>query len=190
MRVEVKGHTARFTGAFWWIVEVDGCQVGPYHMDREDADAIADFISNGFDDFVTGYIDAALWADCQWAEEDQDPSGESGGRVGLELRPGVRDTIIMRGQLEEFFASNAEDLIAYCEEIGPWTGNDDRGYVEMDPPEARAGHDFWLTRSRHGTGFWDRGLGELGDRLTEAAHGYGSPDDHIPYDCGDGTAEV
>lgn len=34
----------------------------------------------------------------------------------------------------------------------------------------QAGHDFWLTRNRHGTGFWDRGLGALGETLTEAAH--------------------
>lgn len=30
-------------------------------------------------------------------------------------------------------------------------------------------HDYWLTRNHHGAGFWDRGLGDLGDRLTEAA---------------------
>lgn len=35
------------------------------------------------------------------------------------------------------------------------------------------GHDFWLTRNGHGAGFWDRGLGELGDRLTELAQPYG-----------------
>lgn len=33
----------------------------------------------------------------------------------------------------------------------------------------QAGHDFWLTRNRHGAGFWDRGLGEVGRRLTESA---------------------
>lgn len=42
------------------------------------------------------------------------------------------------------------------------------------------GHDFWLTRNGHGAGFWDRGLGELGDRLTDAAHAYGSVD--VPTD--------
>lgn len=31
------------------------------------------------------------------------------------------------------------------------------------------GHDFWLTRNHHGTGFWDRGLGELGAKLSEIA---------------------
>lgn len=35
------------------------------------------------------------------------------------------------------------------------------------------GHDFWLTRNGHGAGFWDRGLGKLGDELTEAANTYG-----------------
>lgn len=35
------------------------------------------------------------------------------------------------------------------------------------------GHDLWLTRNRHGAGFWDRGLGEIGDKLTELARSYG-----------------
>lgn len=36
--------------------------------------------------------------------------------------------------------------------------------------EAQAGHDFWLTRNRHGAGFWDRGLAQVGELLTAAAH--------------------
>lgn len=35
------------------------------------------------------------------------------------------------------------------------------------------GHNFWLTRNGHGTGFWDRGLGAVGDRLTAACKPYG-----------------
>jgi hypothetical protein len=37
---------------------------------------------------------------------------------------------------------------------------------------SQTGHDFILTANDHGCGFWDRGLGELGDRLTEATRGY------------------
>jgi hypothetical protein len=37
----------------------------------------------------------------------------------------------------------------------------------------RVGHDFWLTRNGHGVGFWDRGLGELGDWLTTMSKPYG-----------------
>ena len=36
------------------------------------------------------------------------------------------------------------------------------------------GGDFYLTRNRHGAGFWDRGYGDVGKQLTEAAKIYGS----------------
>jgi hypothetical protein len=40
-------------------------------------------------------------------------------------------------------------------------------------PDEFFGHDFYLTRESHGAGFWDRGLGELGDYLTGIAKSYG-----------------
>jgi hypothetical protein len=43
--------------------------------------------------------------------------------------------------------------------------------------------DYCPTRNRHGAGFWDRGLGDLGDQLTDAAHTMGSMDAYI----GDGN---
>lgn len=36
------------------------------------------------------------------------------------------------------------------------------------------GHNFILTRNRHGAGFWDLGLGEHGRTLTTWAHSFGS----------------
>lgn len=36
---------------------------------------------------------------------------------------------------------------------------------DLEPDQI--GHDFWLTRNGHGAGFWDRDLGETGDKLTE-----------------------
>lgn len=67
---------------------------------------------------------------------------------------------------------------------GPWSTRTTRAAVELitelveSAPDdfaaylnARSaddfGHDVWLTRNGHGAGFWDRGLGALGDRLTE-----------------------
>ena len=44
---------------------------------------------------------------------------------------------------------------------------------DLGEDSSRAGHDFFLTRNRHGAGFWDRNLGQVGDRLTTAAHVYG-----------------
>ena len=43
----------------------------------------------------------------------------------------------------------------------------------VDMELEQIGHDFWLTRNRHGAGFWDRNLGATGDKLTEQAREYG-----------------
>ena len=50
------------------------------------------------------------------------------------------------------------------------------------PDEEMAGHDFFLTRNRHGAGYWDRGLGDVGDRLTKAAHAFGEFDLYVGDD--------
>jgi hypothetical protein len=58
-----------------------------------------------------------------------------------------------------------------------------REYVEVrsyDPSEGSVweyvGHDFYFSAAGHGTGFWDRGTGELGDRLHAASEPYSVPD--------------
>jgi len=38
--------------------------------------------------------------------------------------------------------------------------------------ESEIGHDFWLSRNGHGAGFFDKGLGEIGDRLQEIARSF------------------
>jgi len=45
-----------------------------------------------------------------------------------------------------------------------------------DDGNGQFGHDLYLTRDHHGVGFWDRGLGELGDYLTSVAHALGESD--------------
>jgi hypothetical protein len=46
--------------------------------------------------------------------------------------------------------------------------------ADVDDETARAGHDFWLTRNRHGAGFWDGDWSDAaGRRLTANAHPYG-----------------
>lgn len=49
-----------------------------------------------------------------------------------------------------------------------------------DIDDRQLGHDFWLTRNGHGAGFWDRGLGDVGERLTAAARSYG--DAYVEFD--------
>ena len=40
-------------------------------------------------------------------------------------------------------------------------------------------HNFWLLRNRHGAGFWDLGLGELGDQLHALAVSFGTSDVYV-----------
>lgn len=75
----------------------------------------------------------------------------------------------IRGECEAFAKYNARDLIA-----GGWDGAD-------------AGHDFYLTRNGHGTGFWDRGKGEHGERLSNAAKGYNTSE---LYPSADGKLHI
>lgn len=65
----------------------------------------------------------------------------------------------MRKLIGDFMTENLEVLVKSGHVAG-W-GND-MGKV------GQIGHDYVLTTGGHGAGFWDRGLGELGDKLTEA----------------------
>jgi len=54
--------------------------------------------------------------------------------------------------------------------------------------ETQCGIDFWLTRNKHGSGFWDRGLGYRGDVLRSRSHAFGEVsayvgDDGLLYVC-------
>lgn len=64
------------------------------------------------------------------------------------------------------FAQATED----CKDF--WKAN----HAMLEPFDAaQSGHDFWLTRNRHGAGFWDGDYPEdVGKALTDAAHVYGS----------------
>ena len=66
------------------------------------------------------------------------------------------------------FQRDARDLLDQANEMG-WD-------------DAHLGHDFALTRNGHGTGFWDRGLGEVGEQLTRYAERSGEADLYIGDD--------
>jgi hypothetical protein len=56
-------------------------------------------------------------------------------------------------------------------------------YHELWDDDSQAGHDFWLTRNRHGAGFWDGDYPEpQGKQLTNASHKYGEVDLYVGDD--------
>ncbi len=113
------------------------------------------------DAFFNGYLECALWS-------STDETDETGGRpMDENYGPDDIDSSAlaeMRKDCEDFISFNLEDLNA--------TGGS----------AAQHGHDFWLTRNRHGAGFWDRGYGAVGDRLSKAAKVYGGCDVYVGDD--------
>ena len=114
--------------------------------------------------FTAAYIEAALWSSV-------DESSDQGG-APLDKNYGPGDIAPatlrrMKKDAKDFYQSR-KDLWG---EVYPESA---RGGPAHTLGDMRAGHDFWLTRNRHGSGFWDEGLGERGKKLTDAAHAYGS----------------
>lgn len=110
----------------------------------------SDIISK-LDTFTRQYIETALWSE----NDNADPSGGSPLDSNFSIEDITIDTLKrMAKECMEFQKTNA----ALLAEHGDYS---------------QAGHDFWLTRNGHGAGFWDRGLGELGEKLTAASKNYG-----------------
>lgn len=111
------------------------------------------------DSFTKSYIETALWS-------STDESDESGGSP-FDDNYGIEDIA------PETLAGIIED----CQAFQQAHGDDIGGELE------RAGHDFWLTRNGHGAGFWDGDWeDDIGERLTEASHAYGSVDLYVGDD--------
>ena len=122
-------------------------------------------LERGREDFMRGYVEATLWAntfikrpgkeDCE--TDDVRYWYQGPGRWWEDTPVGLEDAGIFWD--EHCYVIMALDYGEYgCEYWG-------RAVL--------AGHDFALTRNGHGTGFWDRGLGEMGDMLSNECKPYG-----------------
>jgi len=126
-------------------------------------------------EFIRGYVEALLWTG---TSEDPLPLDQAGYTCADFTEEAMR---AIRRDCEDFLASQS-DLIRQCEGLGEYGQLSDQW-----SPWELAGHDLLLTRQGHGTGFWDRGLGELGEALSEAARAYG---DTYVWETGDGSLGV
>jgi hypothetical protein len=116
------------------------------------------------DAFTLGYIEAIGFTEFHCDNEELEHCGAT------DFAPETRRKILQ--DCAKFQSDNSELLNAVYEH-------------ETDArPEDHCGHDFWLTRCGHGAGFWDRGLGELGDRLSEKC-GFRTEFDNINVYLGD-----
>ena len=87
--------------------------------------------------------------------------------------------------LKECTFSEIACWLGYCNELGliaQYLNHPQVTESTRHTAEQMLGHDFWLTRNGHGAGFWDRGLGELGQKLTDACKTFGSMDLYVGDD--------
>ena len=118
-------------------------------------DAVSCQWFNSLDPFAQGYVEALFWlAD----EELNDPNPS-------QLSPSARARIV--ATCARFIASLSKDS------LGRTALDLACDYAPANYTAKRAGVDFWLTRNGHGAGFWDRGLGPVGDELARAANRFG-----------------
>lgn len=101
-----------------------------------------------FREFQDTYIDCILWSslDDDGSPLDRNYSRESISEEMMNL---------IKEETSAFYAHNAElwDSVGMSDDL--------------------AGHYFWLTRNRHGSGFWSCGREEVYVRLMENSHEYG-----------------
>jgi hypothetical protein len=110
---------------------------------------------------VAAYVKTALWATTAHDEDgDVDENLDTLGYTIDDLTPAALADV----------EADVEGFVVSC-----WADVRD-----LDPEQV--GHDLLLTRDGHGAGFWDRGLGERGDRLTAMAKPYGDSNFHVGDD--------
>lgn len=125
--------------------------------------------------FTRAYLVCALWS-------STDNSTPQGGEP-LDANYGLEDIAPQSlaqavADCARFQAENAADLEAVRPVLSA---------LADDTAEARAGHDLWLNRNGHGSGFWDEvsaghPLEAAFDRLSDAAQAMGTCDAYVGDD--------
>ncbi len=122
------------------------------------------FTTDEITEFVKHYLVAALWSSTY--STDDDPQGN-------HPKP-IDDDYDVDDVAEESVYSAREDCLDFINECTK--AGIDLKNTELFPQRsiewsviAQHGHDLWLTRNGHGAGFWDRGYGEVGDKVSNIA---------------------
>jgi len=100
------------------------------------------------DRFTQGYIDCALWS-------STDESDETGGEP-MDKNYSFSDIA-------------PETLARMVEDCRSFQDDNRKDLDDCELSFERQGHDFWLNRNGHGSGFWDEGDDPLYRRLSDAS---------------------
>ena len=106
---------------------------------------------NNLDRFTCGYVECALWSS---VGDDEQPLDKTYSPSDIAPETLAR----MVSDCADFQESNADAL------------------RESGLSDSRAGHDFWLNRNGHGSGFWDEGQDPVFRKLSDACKPWGTFD--------------
>lgn len=112
--------------------------------------ALFDF--DALDEFTRAYMECALWS-------------STDGNNPLDRDHGIEDIAYETAQAMMEDCKKFQDMFGERIDAAPETSSE---YTNRD----RAGHDLWLTRNGHGTGFWEtsrwpKDLGLLMDKQSQ-----------------------
>lgn len=125
------------------------------------------------DEFTEAYLVAALWT----GTDETNP--EQGGEP-------LDDNYNIDDIEAETLAEMVEDCCKFQADNATLINDDNVAVENSDHSvDARAGHDFWLTRNGHGCGFWDGDWKEpAAAKLTDASKAFGEYDITASGDSG------
>lgn len=129
----------------------------------ESVNSASGFTDDEFKVLTDNYLVAAIWSSTDDTDDESRELDDNFDRTNFTPRAIER----ARRDLHDFLTNNRE-LVEKAKATEAY-GVDETGAV------GRLAHDFWLTRNRHGVGFWDRNEldRETRDGLTAAAEAAG-----------------
>jgi len=111
--------------------------------------------------FARAYVECALWS----SHDNADDTGGEPFDKNYDPDDIAPETLArMAEDCRQFQEDNAADL------------------SESGVSDSRAGHDFWLNRNGHGSGFWDEGSEPVFRRLSDASKAWGTFDLYLGDD--------
>ncbi|HEU5116862.1 MAG TPA: hypothetical protein VFT74_09330 [Isosphaeraceae bacterium] len=136
----------------------------------------------GLDEFLSGYLEAALWST---TDDEGEPLDKDFGPESLAPETLAKMRTDCINFLEHRLGGRLIEIAERLEAEGHWSLPTDANCSVLE----YAGHDFWLTRNGHGCGYWDgdwpRGIAEGLDKLAGDFGDYDLyvGDDGLIYGC-------
>ena len=137
-----------------------------------------------FDAFTQAYLEAAMWTltdsyrecqVCDYTTHGDEDCANCGPAGDMRERTESCDHLGLHDIAPTALESARQDCARFqrdCEYLLKHAGTDEQN-----------GHDFWLTRNRHGAGYWDRGYHErIGGQLSDTCEAYGQVDWYVGDD--------